>query len=478
MELTPWLWYRRHSGLAMRKLLVVDDDAATCRLVAAIAKTEGLEVEMAHDGAAGLMRYHAWHPSLVLLDVQMPELDGLEVLREIRAHDADTPVIMLTAERDLKTAVRATQLGAFDYLSKPVDHEELLLTLRRALETRALKQEVAELRKQVGSGGLAELMGRSVAIARVAEQVATVAATTFSVLLTGETGTGKEVVAQAIHRQSDRRSQPFVALDCGAIPEPLLESELFGHERGAFTGADRKKRGRFDLASGGTVFLDEIGNMPMGLQAKLLRVLESRQVQAVGGTHATPLDVRFIAATNEDLQQRVSDGKFRADLYFRLAQYTVPLPALRDRREDIAYLAHRFVSEVAIELRRPVQSIAPEAVALLERYEWPGNVRELRNVMRQAVLESKTALVEKSAIQRLSGKPPAQQPSQRTAVVRSLKEVADHAAREAERVAITETLRTTRGNKSEAARMLKTDYKTLHVKIKALGIRAKDFQPS
>jgi DNA-binding NtrC family response regulator len=468
----------------MRKLLVVDDDVITCRLVAAIAKTEGLEVAIAHDGVEGLQRYREWHPRIVLLDIQMPEMNGLDVLGAIRAGDADTPVIMLTAERDLKTAVRATQLGAFDYLNKPVDHEELVLTLRRALETRRLKEEVAELRKQVGVGSLSDQMGRSVAIARIAEQVTTVAATTFSVLVIGETGTGKEVVAQAIHRQSERRSQPFVALDCGAIPEPLLESELFGHERGAFTGADRKKRGRFDLASGGTVFLDEIGNMPMGLQAKLLRVLESRQVQSVGGTQATALDVRFIAATNDDLQQRVSEGKFRADLYFRLAQYTVALPALRDRREDIGYLAQRFVSEVAIELRSPVLQIAPEAVAALERYDWPGNVRELRNVMRQAVLESKTAQVEKPAVLRFLGKtvatssPTKRTTTQRIAVMRSLKEIADQAAREAERGAITETLRATKGNKSEAARMLKTDYKTLHVKIKALGIRAKDFQPS
>jgi two-component system nitrogen regulation response regulator GlnG len=467
----------------MRKLLVVDDDAITCRLVAAIAKTEGLEVAIAHDGVEGLKLYREWHPRIVLLDIQMPEMDGLDVLGAIRAGDADTPVIMLTAERDLKTAVRATQLGAFDYLNKPVDHEELVLTMRRALETRRLKEEVAELRKRVGVGSLADQMGQSVAIARIAEQVTTVAATTFSVLLIGETGTGKEVVAQAIHRQSERRSQPFVALDCGAIPEPLLESELFGHERGAFTGADRKKRGRFDLASGGTVFLDEIGNMPMGLQAKLLRVLESRQVQSVGGTQTTPLDVRFIAATNDDLQLRVSEGKFRADLYFRLAQYTVALPALRDRREDIGYLAQRFVSEVAIELRSPVLAIAPEAVAALERYDWPGNVRELRNVMRQAVLESKTAQVEKPAVQRFLGKSATTSPTKRVttnriAVMRSLKEIADHAAREAERGAITDTLRATKGNKSEAARMLKTDYKTLHVKIKALGIRAKDFQPS
>lgn len=469
----------------MRRLLVVDDDVASCRLVAAIGRTESLEVAMAHDGAAGLAKYRDWKPDLVLLDVQMPELDGLEVLRQIRLGDADTPVVMLTAERDLRIAVRATQLGAFDYLSKPVDHEELILALKRALETRALKEEVAELRKQIGGGGsIAELMGKSVAVQRIAEQVATVASTTFSVLVIGETGTGKEVVASAIHRQSERRSQPFVALDCGAIPEPLLESELFGHERGAFTGADRKKRGRFDLASGGTVFLDEIGNMPMGLQAKLLRVLESRMVQPVGGSHATPLDVRFIAATNDDLQQRVAEGKFRADLYFRLAQYTIPLPPLRDRKEDIMPLANRFLSEVAVELRSPVVSISPEAQAALDKYEWPGNVRELRNVIRQAVLETKTTQLEKPAVQQFFGKSAAAQlpaskraPSQKINIMRSLKEIADAAARDAERLAITETLRATQGNKSEAARILRTDYKTLHVKIKALGIRAKDFQP-
>jgi DNA-binding NtrC family response regulator len=473
----------------MRKLLVVDDDTASCRVVTAIAKEEGLAVELAHDGATGLARFQEWHPDLVLLDVQMPRMDGLEMLRQVRTFDTDTPIVMLSAERDLKIAVRATQLGAFDYLSKPVDQEELVVTLRRALETRALKHEVAELRKQVGvGGGLGELMGKSLAVMHIAEQVATVAATTFSVLITGETGTGKEVVAQAIHRQSDRRGHPFVALDCGAIPESLLESELFGHERGAFTGADRKQRGQFDLASGGTVFLDEIGNMPMGLQAKLLRVLESRQLQSVGGSKTTALDVRFIAATNDDLAHRVSENKFRADLYFRLAQYTVALPSLRERREDIGLLAARFLHEVSIELRRPMVGISPDALAALERYDWPGNVRELRNVIRQAVLESKVTLLEKPTVQRFIGKngpgavtPPASpSPAPRIAVASSLKSlraIADQAAREAERVAITETLRATGGNKSQAARILQTDYKTLHVKIKALGIRARDFQP-
>jgi two-component system nitrogen regulation response regulator GlnG len=256
----------------------------------------------------------------------------------------------------------------------------------------------------------------------------------------------------------------------------LLESELFGHEKGAFTGADRRRRGQFDLAAGGTIFLDEIGNLPLGLQAKLLRVIESRLLQTVGGAQARPLDVRFVAATNDDLQARVAKGMFRADLYFRLAQYTIALPALRDRREDVAHLATRFLEEVRVELRRPVQTIAADAVAVLERHDWPGNVRELRNVIRRAVLETTGAVVAKATVQRYlraSGDTPGNAAAPTSG--RSLKQVADAAARDAERQLICETLRTTRGNKSEAARVLKTDYKTLHVKMKTLGIRGRDF---
>ncbi|MBA3502197.1 MAG: sigma-54 dependent transcriptional regulator [Myxococcota bacterium] len=460
----------------MRRLLVIDDDPASCRLVAAIFKPEGVEVTSENDGTAGLARLATLKPDVVLLDLQMPGMDGIEVLRRIRTADPEIPVVMLTAERDVKTAVRAMQLGAFDYHNKPVNHDEILVTVNRAFETRALKHEVTELRKQIGQGGwLAAQMGRSVAIRRIVEQVTTVAATTFTVLLLGETGTGKELVAQAIHRQSERRSQPFVALDCGAIPAPLMESELFGHEKGAFTGADRKKRGQFALAGGGTVFLDEIGNLPMALQAKLLRVLEARQIQPLGGALATLIDVRFIAATNDDLQQLVSEGRFRADLYFRLAQYTVALPALRDRRDDIDFLARRFLEEVCIELRRPIQAIAPDAMAALEGYDWPGNARELRNVIRQAVLESKTAVLPKSAVRRFLGK---SSKTSNTVGTRSLKETAAAAAREAEHQLICDTLRETGGNKSQAARVLQTDYKTLHVKMKAFGIRARDFMPS
>jgi DNA-binding NtrC family response regulator len=463
----------------MRKLLVVDDDPASCRLVVAIFTGEGVEVISAYDGTTALARLDALRPDVVLLDLEMPGMNGLEVLRRIRTADPELPVVMLTAERDVKTAVHAMQLGAFDYQTKPVNHEEIVVTVKRAFETRALKHEVAELRKQVGQGGgLTAQMGRSVVVERLVEQVATVAATTFTVLVLGETGTGKELVAQAIHRQSERRSRPFVALDCGAIPGPLMESELFGHEKGAFTGADRRKRGQFDLAGGGTVFLDEIGNLPMALQAKLLRVLEARQIQPVGGARATLIDVRFIAATNDDLQKLVGEGRFRADLYFRLAQYTLSLPPLRDRRDDIAYLANRFLEEVCIELRRPVQAIAPDAIAALEGYDWPGNVRELRNVIRQAVLESKTAVLPKSAVRRFLGRASSKAPAAMVVGTHSLKDVASAAAREAERQLICDTLRETRGNKSQAARALQTDYKTLHVKMKALAIRARDFIPN
>ncbi len=463
------------------KLLVVDDDEASCRLVKAIFAAEGVEVVMAHDGPAGLDRVAADRPDAVLLDVRLPGLDGLEVLERLKAASPSLPVVMLTASRDVKTAVRATQLGASDYLTKPIDQDEVVMVVRRSLEHHALRMEVEDLRKRVGtaeSDQLATLMGPSVQIQHVIAQVATVAASTFTVLILGETGTGKELVAQAIHRQSDRRRKPFIALDCGAIPEQLLESELFGHEKGAFTGADRRKAGRFQVAEGGTCFLDEIGNLPLSLQAKLLRALESKQVQPVGAERASPIDIRFIAATNNDLQAKVTDGAFRADLYFRLAQYTIPLPPLRQRRDDIAHLARRCLAEASVELRRPVQELLPPALELLERHDWPGNVRELRNVIRRAVLQSDGLVISPVHLRvalKEAGAPDSPRAASAGAAGRPLKLIADEAARAAERDAIVETLRATKGNKSQAARALQTDYKTLHVKIKHLGIRARDF---
>jgi len=321
-------------------------------------------------------------------------------------------------------------------------------------------------------------MGTGPEVREVVAQVKIVAATSFTVLVLGETGTGKELVAQAIHRESDRRG-PFVALDCGAIPEALLESELFGHQKGAFTGADRARVGHFQLAQGGTLFLDEIGNLPLPLQSKLLRVLESKEVLSVGSSTPTLMDVRFVAATNDNLKARAESRLFRSDLYFRLAQYTIPLPALRDRRGDIAYLAGRFADEVSIELRRPVRSFLPEAIEALEEQPWPGNVRELRNVVRQAVLRSKDLVIRREDVQpgtaTVASKPAPAPVLASKGPVRSLKDVALEAASNAEKHAICETLRATNGNQSEAARILQTDNKTLHSKIKKLGIRVAEF---
>jgi DNA-binding NtrC family response regulator len=459
-------------------LLVIDDDPASCRLLGAVLGPEGFEVLVAHDAKTGVELCRRRKPLLVILDLHLPDANGIDVLDTLRQDDADLPVIMLTAHADVKTAVLATRHGAFDYLTKPLDADELIVVVGRALETRALKCEVAELRQRVGAGGSLVLqMGPSSEVLAVAEQVRVVAETDFSVVVLGETGTGKELVAQAIHRESARRAGPFVAVDCGAIPEALLESELFGHEKGAFTGADRRREGRFRVAQGGTVFLDEVGNLPLGLQAKLLRVLESRQVQSVGSARSTSLDVRIVAATNDDLPGRVGAGKFRADLFFRLAQYTITLPPLRERASDIAHLARRFLEEVRVELRRPIRELSADAVAALERHPWPGNVRELRNVIRQAVLESREDVVRRPHVQKFLRQDTKPGSSEAGARGRSLKDRADAAAREAERLAICETLRTTLGNKSRAARALSTDYKTLHLKMKALGIRARDFSP-
>jgi DNA-binding NtrC family response regulator len=459
------------------KILVIDDDQIFCRLLKAIFISESIEVLAAHDGVSGLQFAQKENPDVVLVDIKLPGMSGLEVLEKLMSIDQNMAVIMITAFGEVQSAIRATQLGASDYLEKRGDSEEIIRVVKRVIETRNLKKEVQDLRKQVGlNEGLRTQMGPSLQVQKISEHIRTIAPTDFTVLILGETGTGKEVVAQSIHKESDRKHKPFIALDCGAIPENLLESELFGHERGAFTGADRKKAGQFHLAQGGTLFLDEIGNMPIHLQAKLLRVLESRQFQPVGAAQANAMDVRFLAATNIDLQSKVTSGEFRADLYFRLAQYTIPLYPLRERREDIPYLAQRFLEEVSIELKRPARRFLPQAMEILKGHDWPGNVRELRNIVRQAILQTTELDIGSDALSALTAKQAnARYPQQIQIQGKTLREIADNASREAERLAINETLKTTKGNKSQAAKILQTDYKTLHIKIKALGIRTNDF---
>ena len=464
----------------MTKILVVDDEAEIRSLLGAVLQGKGFEVVSAEDGSAALQQVQREHPAVTLLDLSMPRMGGMDALPEIKRLDPELPVIICTAHADLATAVRAMKLGAYDYVTKPFDIELLVLTVKRAVERQELRSRIEELKRQGQGGSLAERMGGSPAIAQVIQLVSQVADSNFTVLVQGETGTGKELIARAIHQQSSRRQTPFVAVDCGAIPETLVESELFGHERGAFTGAQAKREGHFQLAKGGTLFLDEIGNVPLATQAKLLRALEQREVQPLGSTRPVPVDVRIIAATNAELEEGVKAGRFRADLYYRLGEFTISLPPLRSRREDIIHLAQRFLDEVSMELRRPVRGITGEAMQALLRHDWPGNVRELRNVVRKAALLA-TDMVTAEHIPVLSSSvvsAPAR-PATSGAVGEdlSLREVAELAAVQAEREVIRHALEATRGNKSQAARLLRTDYTTLHAKMKRYGISAKDFTP-
>ncbi len=462
-----------------RKVLVIEDSETLSEIVTKAFGDGEFQVLFDRNVSSGVRRAATERPDLVLLDFESTGGQALAVLEQLKVARPSVPIVMLTGSQDVRTAVRAMQIGAFDYLTTPIDRDELVVVARRALHSLDLQLEVTDLRQRLGreeGSLLAAQMGVSALVEDVVEQVKIVAASKFTVLITGETGTGKELVAQAIHRQSARRQKPFVALDCGAIPEPLVESELFGHTKGAFTGADRRRLGLFRLAEEGTCFLDEMGNLALGLQAKLLRALETNEVQPIGSDKRARTNIRFVAATNHDLQAMVADGRFRSDLFFRLAQYTIALPPLRERREDIEYLANRFIEEASIELRRPVRAILPETLEMLSEHDWPGNVRELRNVVRQAVLRSDDVVIRPSAL-RLGASQPVSlfhRPRYQLAG-RSLRETAEEAARDAERDIISETLRASHGNKTVASKALKTDYKTLHLKMKQLGIEASDF---
>ncbi len=459
------------SGTAA-SLLVIDDEPINGRLLTAVFSAEGFAVAHAADGEEGLARVEARPPELVLLDLRMPGLDGVEVLRRLRARWPALPVIVLTSHSDIGAAVEATRLGAYDFLTRPIDNQKLVLAVRRALEHRAVERELDALRRQSHSGeAMLRLRGLGEAMQRVVSQIRSVARSPLTVLLQGETGTGKEVVSRALHQESERRGRAFVAVDCGAIPEPLLESELFGHVRGAFSGATQAKRGLLQLADGGTLFLDEVANFNLGTQAKLLRVIQERQLLPVGATSPIPIDVRIVAATNQKLEDAVRQGSFRQDLYFRLAEFVITLPPLRERTEDIAVLALRFLEEANLELRSSATSLSPEAIGSLQSYSWPGNVRELRNLIRQVSLSTESFVIRARDLAPLLGEDaaPAAEVGPGT-FAGTLRDIARAAAQAAEKQAIGEALRMARGNKAEAARMLKTDYKTLYLKLKRYGM--------
>jgi DNA-binding NtrC family response regulator len=466
--------------VSVADILIVDDEPEIRSLVAEVLEGRGHRVVTAADGQEALERFRATPTPVVLLDLSMPRLGGMETLPELRRLDPGVCVIIVTSTTDPSTVVQAMRLGAYDYVAKPIEPEDLALCVGRALEHRRLLSEVSQLRDEVkGAGLLRQQMGSSPAVEQLIVQVIQVAGSPFNVLIQGETGTGKELVARAIHRLSPSADGPFVAVDCGAIPDTLIESELFGYERGAFTGADRRRDGHFRAAHGGTLFLDEIGNVPLTIQAKLLRALQEKQVQPLGGTRPVPVDARIVAATNRPLEHEAREGRFRQDLYYRLSEFGIVVPPLTERRPDILHLARRFLDEAAMELKRPVRAISEEAAAALEAHGWPGNVRELRNVIRQAALRADGVVLPEhlrlgaggGAAATAEGIAADAQPG------RTLREAAAIGAESAERAAISEALRSAGGNKSAAARALGTDFKTLHLKMKRYGISGEAFRP-
>jgi two-component system response regulator AtoC len=372
-----------------RRILVVDDEAGLRHTLQLILRDEGYHVVVADDGEAGLRMALAEPPDVILCDVRMPRMDGLEFIRRYTEAGGTALVVMMSAYGTVETAIEAMRRGAYDYISKPFNADEILLTLRKAEEREQLRREVARLRREVRKvGGFEQVVGESAVMREVQDLAARVAPYPSTVLLTGESGSGKEAIARAVHAASPRRDRPFVALNCGAIPENLLESELFGHEKGAFTGADRAREGMFEEAEGGTLFLDEIGELTAPLQVKLLRVLQERVIRRVGGTGERPVDVRVLAATSRDLVEEVRGGRFRDDLFYRINVVQIHLPPLRARPEDIPLLAEHFLARHASRLGIDAAPLPRTLVPVLAAYSWPGNVRELENVMERALILS------------------------------------------------------------------------------------------
>ncbi len=444
-------------------ILIVDDDSPHRSMLRTVLRGWGYAVEEAEDGAAAVEQVRARAFDAVLTDVRMARLDGIAALREIREWNPSIPVLIMTAWSSVQNAVDALRLGAYDYLTKPLELDELKLALERALDHTRLARESQEPgRAQSEASSL--LLGRSDAMRELVEMVDTVAPTEATVLVSGESGTGKELVARAIQAASTRRDKPFVTINCAALAENLLESELFGHEKGAFTGADRRREGRFVQAHGGTLFLDEIGEMPLSLQAKLLRVLQQGEVQRVGCDETIKVDVRVIAATNRVLADEVAAGRFREDLFYRLNVIGLEVPPLRARREDIPLLASTFLERHAAANRKTIKGFTPQAMDAMLRYGWPGNVRELENAVERAVILSGGEYVAERALPLAVQNAPVPDADGEELALGSM------SLEDVERKAIEATLRETEDNKSEAARRLGITRATLHSKLKKYGL--------
>ena len=447
-------------------VLVVDDDPAHRTMLRTLLTGWGYTIHEADDGSTAIEKVHEQAFDLILMDIRMIKVSGLEALDEIKAFNPAIPVIIMTAYSSVETAVEALKSGAYDYLTKPLDFDELRLAMERAMDHRQLKEENRLLRESLGNHfDRQNIIGRSPAMVKLLETVAQVAPSEATVLITGESGTGKEMIAGAIHFNSPRKDGPFVKLNCAAITETLLESELFGHERGAFTGAYKRKEGRFRQAHGGSIFLDEISEMSLAMQVKLLRVLQDREITRVGGEEVINVNVRLIAATNKDLLKEIEAGRFREDLFYRLNVVTLKMPPLRERREDVPLLAKHFLETFCQKNRKEMKGFTPQAMDLLLKYDWPGNVRELMNAVERGVVLANSEYLDKKDLplsmkdETIEGAAPLEQAIP-----------GDLPLEEVEKASILKTLELTGGNKSEAARRLGITRRTLHKKLKKYGV--------
>jgi len=448
------------------RVLIVEDDAAARVGLEQLVKSWGFIAESASDGEEALQKVTTFRPAIVISDLVMPRMDGLELLRALQLQGADATTLLLTAQGTVETAVEAMKAGAYDYLTKPIDIQRLKVLLDKIVERLETLREVKALRRQLREHGtFGPLIGNSPEMRKIYQVVEQAAPTNASVLITGESGTGKELVAQTLHQLSPRASFPFVAINCAAIPETLLESEIFGHEKGAFTGAADRRQGCFELADRGTLFLDEIGEMTPATQVKLLRVLQERTFRRVGGRTEQSVDVRVIAATNIDPVEAVQKGKLREDLFYRLNVFAFRLPPLRERKEDLALLIQSFINEFNSSNQKSIAGVDHQAMRMIEQYAWPGNVRELKNVIERATILAPGPFIEPKHMPTSLAHEPAVQHQPQVALAPGT------TVEEAERRLIQMTLEHTRDNKTRAAEILGISLKTLHNKLNKLRLR-------
>lgn len=447
-------------------ILVVDDDPGHLITLKTIVRSWGYEVAGVDDGALAVEEVKKRAYDLILMDVRMTVMSGMEALKKIKAYNPSIPILIMTAYSSVESAVEALKLGAYDYLTKPLDFEVLKISIERAREHLGLKAENRSLKKKLRNGfDMTEIVGTSRAMRDLIDMTAMVAPSEATVLITGESGTGKELIARAVHYNSRRKAAPLVIVNCAAISESLLESELFGHEKGAFTGADRRHQGRFEQADGGTIFLDEVGEMSKSMQSKLLRVIQEREIQRVGGSKTITVDVRILSATNRDLKEEADSGAFREDLYYRLNVVTLNMPPLRERADDIPLLAQHFLWKYAEKNRKAVKGFSPQAMDMLLKYGWPGNIRELENAVERAVILMAGDYITERELPMGIARPIAGGMEKASKVfsteTRPLEEI--------EKEAILAALQDCGGNKSETARRLGINRKTLHKKLKIYG---------